>query len=206
MRNSRVASGTREKSTGKAKLVQSTTPPPLGWDTSDEQEIDRRRWRGSTDIVGIEALEPDAPYFGTFRVRSTSGSDYDVEIRSLTDRKNSCGCADWNVNGLGTCKHIEGALEWLRRRGKRAFAAAAALGNPRIEIYPAPDGSVTFHVLPAAGGTMGKDYSHLIDADGRLAGDPLEAFDRMQAALADRPAYRGAPGRRTPPPQTPDRA
>ena len=183
-----MASSVRKKSIGKAKLVQDKVPPPLGWDTSDEEEIDRRRWRGSTDIVSVEALEPDVPYFGTYRVRSTSGNHYDVEIRSLADRSNSCGCADWNLNGLGTCKHIEGTLEWLRRRGKRAFAAAAILGNPRSEIYPAPDGTAALYVLPAAADATGTGYSHLIAPDGRLAGDPLETLDRLRAALADRPA------------------
>jgi len=187
MWSDRVAPKTRKKFAGKAKLVQDRAPSPQGWNTSDEEEIDRRRWRGSTDIVGVEALEPDVPYFGTYRVRSTSGNQYDVEIRSLTDRKNSCGCADWNVNSLGTCKHIEGTLEWLRRRGKRAFAAASALGNPRIEIYPAPDGAVAIDVLPAAGDIVGNGYSHLIGPDGRLAGDPLESLGHLRASLADRP-------------------
>ncbi len=67
-----------------------------------------RRWRGRTEIVAIEALEPEQPIFGTFRVRSGSGSSYDVEIRSLDGLTNSCGCIDHRVNGLGTCKHIEG--------------------------------------------------------------------------------------------------
>ncbi|MGZ8403932.1 MAG: hypothetical protein ACXWVR_11910 [Rhodoplanes sp.] len=29
-----------------------------------------RRWRGRTEIVAIEALEPEQPIFGAFRVRS----------------------------------------------------------------------------------------------------------------------------------------
>ena len=48
----------------------------------------------------------------------------EVEIRSLDRPLNSCGCADHWVNGLGTCKHIEGVLARLRLRGVREFAAA----------------------------------------------------------------------------------
>jgi len=100
-------------------------PPALiGWLSSDAEEIERRRWRGRTEVGRIEALEPDAPYFGSFRVPSTGGGNYEVEIRSLDQPLNSCGCADHRVNGLGTCKHIERVLARLRPRDVRAFTAA----------------------------------------------------------------------------------
>src|SRR5436189_2524884 len=86
-------------------------PPPLqGWRTTDEDEIAMRRWRGRTEILAVEALEPAQPVFGTFRVHSGSGGFYEVEIRDLDDLHNSCGCIDHRANGLGTCKHIEGVL------------------------------------------------------------------------------------------------
>src|SRR5262249_4786409 len=110
-------------------------PPVLGWRTSDEDELNLRRWRGRTEIAGIEILEPEHGPFGTFRVRSSSGSAYDVEIRDLADRNNSCGCIDHRVNGLGTCKHIEGILAALRtKRGASNFKAASA-APPRVEIF-----------------------------------------------------------------------
>ena len=94
-----------------------------------------RRWRGSTEIVAIEELESAYPFFGTFRAQSGGGGFYEVEIRSLEGFANSCGCVDHRVNGLGTCKHIEGVLAALRRRSARAFREAAARGIPRIEIF-----------------------------------------------------------------------
>jgi hypothetical protein len=120
----------RRKGQTRARRVLDRAPPLQGWLSNDEDEIERRRWRGQTEITGVEALEPAHPYFGAFRVRSASGGSYEVELRSLTKRLNPCGCADHRVNGLGTCKHIEGVLAALRRRGKRAFAAAARQGNP----------------------------------------------------------------------------
>ena len=65
-----------------------------GWRTTDEDEIALRRWRGRTDIVAIEALEPEHAFFGTFRAQSGSGNSYEVEIRSLDAPRNSCGCID----------------------------------------------------------------------------------------------------------------
>jgi SNF2-related domain/Helicase conserved C-terminal domain len=109
-------------------------PAPQGWRTSDAEEIELRRWRGRTEIMAVEALEREE-IFGTFRARSDTGSAYEVEIRSLHEPINSCGCIDHRVNGLGTCKHIEGALEALRRRDARALRDAAAAGSARVEIF-----------------------------------------------------------------------
>ena len=125
---------------GRARAILDRPPAPQGWNTSDEEEIALRRWRGRTEITALEALEPiDAkdgpPIFGTFRIRSESGSTYEVEIRSLDRHTNSCGCIDHRVNGLGTCKHIEGVIAVLERQGARAFNQARAAGSSRVEIF-----------------------------------------------------------------------
>ncbi len=109
----------------KARAVLDRPPPVQGWRTTDEDEVALRRWRGCTEIVAIEEMEPAQPFFGTFRAQSGSGGFYEVEIRSLNGFANSCGCIDHRVNGLGTCKHIEGVLAALRRRSATAFRAAA---------------------------------------------------------------------------------
>jgi superfamily II DNA or RNA helicase len=118
----------------RAKRVE-RPPAFLGWLSSDAEEIERRRWRGKTEVGRIEALEPDQALFGSFRVSSAGGSRYEVEIRALDQPLNSCGCADHRVNGLGTCKHIEGVLAQLRRRGAGAFAEALRQGGRRIELF-----------------------------------------------------------------------
>src|SRR5580704_19585931 len=119
----------------RARAVLDRPPGPQGWRTTDDDEIALRRWRGTTDIVAIEAVEAEHPIFGTFRTRSETGGSYEVEIRTLDGLHNSCGCIDHRVNGLGTCKHIEGVLAALRRRGVKAFRAAAAEGSARVELY-----------------------------------------------------------------------
>ena len=168
-------------------------PPLLGWLTSDADEIALRRWRGSTEIIAIETLEPDHPVFGTFRAQSgSSGAWYEVEVRSLDTFINSCDCIDHRVNGLGTCKHIEGVLAALRQRGARKFRAAAAEGSLRAEVFldrrgePAPAVS-----WPAAGGKEGdtarRFLAPFLSADGTLArdGDTIRAlFSAWHAAPA----------------------
>jgi hypothetical protein len=126
----------------KAKAVLERPALPPGWLTSDENEIGLRRWRGRTEILSVAALEAAHPCYGTFRTESASGGSYEVEIRSLDAFANSCGCIDYRVNGLGTCKHIEGTLAALAhgkdfRRAKAAGSPGTPRtpGSPRVEVF-----------------------------------------------------------------------
>ena len=176
-----------KKQTKARKVLQK--PPILGWKTSDSDEIELRRWRGRTEIAQIEALEPNLGPYGTFRARSSGGGLYEVEICDLKDRTNSCGCADHRVNGLGTCKHIEGVLFALRKRlGARAFAAAAARGSPRVEVFLRRDGDPA----PSLGGSPPIEEAiallhPFLDEDGKL-GSGSETVARLLEAVPGAPA------------------
>jgi hypothetical protein len=122
------------RKTKAAKVLE--RPPAQGWATSDEEEIDLRRWRGQTEIGAVVAAVANRGFFGDYHVKSSSGDGgYDVEIRSLDGFANSCGCIDHRVNSLGTCKHIEGVLAAIKRRKARAFRDAAREGSPWVEIF-----------------------------------------------------------------------
>ena len=161
----------------KARVVLGRPPPLQGWRTTDDDEIALRRWRGCTEIIAIEALEPKQRYFGAFRVQSGSGGFYEVEIRDLDTFGNSCSCIDHRANGLGTCKHIEGVLAALRQRSRRAFREAAARGNPRVEVFLDRRGAATPALLWPAGdrrhaNAVSRWLAAFIESDGTLAGDP----------------------------------
>ncbi len=163
-------------------------PSLIGWLSSDAEEIERRRWRGRTEIGRIEALEPDATYFGSFRVPSTSGGSYEVEIRSIDQPLNSCGCPDHRVNGLGTCKHIEGVLARLRLRGVRAFAAAQRAKSPRAELFVSRCGDPVPRLLwpadPAAATAARTTLAPFLSADGSLASIAPERVAALVHALS----------------------
>ena len=175
----------------KARAVLDRPPPLQGWRTTDDDEIALRRWRGRTEIVAIEALEPEYPFFGTFRVQSGSGGFYEVEIRSLDGFVNSCGCIDHRANGLGTCKHIEGVLAALRQRNAKAFREAAARGNPRVEVFlDRRDAATPALMWPGGDGRHANAVSawlaSFIEPDGTLACDP----SKVEALVS---AWRVAP-------------
>ena len=183
--------GTKRRVAEKARAVLDRPPPPQGWRTTDDDEIALRRWRGRTEIVAIEALEPGQPFFSAFRVQSGSGGFYDVEIRDLDGFNNSCGCIDHRANGLGTCKHIEGVLAALRQRNAKVFREAAAQGTPRIEVFLDRRGAATPALMWPAGGCRHASAASawlaaFIEPDGALAGDP----NKVEALVS---AWRVAP-------------
>jgi hypothetical protein len=159
---------------------------PPGWLTSDDDEIALRRWRGRTEIVSVKALEPDRPYFGTFRAQSANGSSYDVEIRSFDDPVNSCGCIDYRVNGLGTCKHIEGTMAAIARGRAKSFRAAKAAGSHHVEVFLDRRSAAMPAVMWPAGGTersfkLARDWLRdYLAADGALTRDP----ERIEALIS----------------------
>jgi len=178
----------------RARVVLDRPPQPQGWNTTDEEEIALRRWRGRTEIGAIEELEPRQPIFGTFRVRSESGSSYEVEIRSLDSATNSCGCIDQRVNRLGTCKHIEGVLAALRRQDGAAFDEAAAAGNARVEIFlDRREATRPTLLWPAARGgarsgrTMRDWLRPFLKPAGEIVADPARVA-ALVAALPSAPA------------------
>ena len=102
-------------------------PTFKGWISTDADEIKRREWRGRTEIDQVVALDSVREPFCDYRVTSSTGNDYTVELRSLKERVNSCECRDFSGNGLGTCKHIEGVVRRVRNRRQ--------VSSPRVEAY-----------------------------------------------------------------------
>jgi len=126
---------TAKKNTKKRSTKKRTAHTFQGWRTSDLDEIERRRQRGAVEPYRIETLVSEYPFYSDYRVHSSSGGSYDVEIRSLTEPLNACGCPDHAVNRLGTCKHIEAVLHKLAKGKKRLFQIAAAQSSPLVEIF-----------------------------------------------------------------------
>jgi superfamily II DNA or RNA helicase len=176
------------KKGGIARRVIDRPPSFVGWRSSDEEEIARRLWRGRTEVLAAEALASADPFFGAYRVRSASGASYEVEIRSLVTRENSCGCVDHAVNGLGTCKHIEGALQALRRGRPRQFDQAARRGCPWADVYVRRQGEPEARLQwPADQALAARLREHLggwFTDEGVLRGTPREALAAVRRAAA----------------------
>src|SRR3989441_1871846 len=176
------------------RSLRALAPRPVGWRTTDADEIALRRERATSELMHVKSLEPSEPVFATFAVRSPSGACYEVEVRSLSERANSCSCPDFRTNGLATCKHVEAVIARLRRTQAGRSALERADRSPRVEVFvrrmgEEPDVVFVFpkRRLPAA---VAGILSRYVDRDGRLQGDPAEAvpalvrdLDRHQAVV-----------------------
>ena len=87
--------------------LRAKLPSSHDWRTTDEEEIDKRRYRAQTEQMRVRNLDPQYPVYSNFEVKSLSGLSYVVEIRSVSARRFSCNCVDFRINALGTCKHVE---------------------------------------------------------------------------------------------------
>src|SRR5215213_724689 len=174
-----------------AKAVTQKEEKPLrlrGWLSTDEEEIERRRERAQVEPLAVEAIQDGDPVVGTFRVGSGEGSAYEVEIRSLTQRDNSCGCPDYLVNSLGTCKHIETVLARVGRRSRTQPS------SPRVEVFLRRSGERPEVRIQWPEGSEGSEpspvrplLSRFFTAEGRLRGNPATALPALARVIGVAP-------------------
>jgi len=181
---------TTKKRAKKRSSKKQKSPVFQGWRTTDEEEIARRRHRGATESFSIQANTSHHPYYGNYSVRSSSGGDYDVEIRSLHETNNSCGCPDYAVNQLGTCKHIEAVLHKLSKQGKRRFNVAANKNSPLVEIF-LNQRDDRIHIQWPQQSRSGTKIRKLLDpffsADNTLLNDACSAIPTLQRKVSGAP-------------------
>jgi hypothetical protein len=153
-------------------VMKPKVPSPHNWKTTDEDEIARRILRARAESLRVRNLGARYPIFSNFAVTSGSGLTYSVEIRSVSQRRSSCNCVDFRINGLGTWKHVEAVLSYLEARHARLFDQAQDNGSPRIDVVPDHVGGAlrienTSVKLPPSLG-------RLVDSEGRLIRDDVE--------------------------------
>ena len=144
-----------------------------------EQQISERRERGRNAIARILA-KPDGQPFGDYKVQSSSGKSYRVAMRGPGLFENFCSCPDFAVNTLGTCKHIEGLLERLRkrhgsalerRRRERVRASVSLHYGDRLQVRLRLPASPSDALVALAG--------QYFDHEGVLLEEHYGKFDRV---------------------------
>jgi len=155
-----------------------------------DEAVEERVRRGRSEVI-VEHLSGD-PWFGTWKARSVdagsrSRGGYMVQIRSLGERTNLCGCPDFATNLLGTCKHVEAVLHQLRKRDGERFQALVEAGPPVAMIALAWDAEPepTVVVQWGARGPVA-DLAGRFDGDGRLVGALPDAIHQLEQTLTGR--------------------
>ena len=159
-------------------------PSPHDWRTTDTDELNKRRLRAREESLVISNSDPSHPVFSNFRVKSGSGLTYSVEVRDVNQRQFACDCVDFRINGLGTCKHVEGVLLHLEARFRHLFSTARKKGSDRLEVV-VDSSADTLRVL-GGNGALPRPVGKWFSADGRLAnGSPEAALAALKQLKED---------------------
>ncbi len=165
--------------------AQLQVPPAHNWRTTDQDEINRRRERAHSEQFRILNEDPRHPIFSNFKVSSSSGMSYLVEIRDIANRQFACQCVDFCINGLGTCKHVEAVLLYLGARFKKLFQTAQSNGSSRLDVLPDPaNGSLR---LAGLQGTLPSPLRAWFKTDGShrngAVEETLAQVERLQSSV-----------------------
>ncbi len=159
-------------------------PHATDWRTTDQDEINRRVLRAREENPPTRNLDPRHPIYSNFEVKSGSGVTYEVEVRDLEKRQFGCTCTDFQINGLGTCKHVEAVLLRLQAKSKKAFLVARTSGSPRIDLVP--DAERPALVVERNRAALPRTLGKWFDAEGRMPVENAADFRTDLAALAGR--------------------
>jgi SNF2 family DNA or RNA helicase len=89
---------------------------------SRQRQIEVRRERARRELPRYRITDTNpGELLSLYKVKSSSGYTYDVEVRNPFELENRCSCPDYESNGLGTCKHIEAVLIHLEREHPQEF-------------------------------------------------------------------------------------
>lgn len=158
-------------------------PQVRGWATTDEDELEFRRERARRESMRVKAEggSPEDP-FRNYVVSHAEGKhtvSYRVEIRSLVEAVNTCSCPDFAKNGLGTCKHIERALQTARRMAKKGDQV-----SPRGEIFMRRDPwEVVFRAGKGLKPALAERVGRLFSSEGVLLDGSSAGLSALLAAI-----------------------
>jgi superfamily II DNA or RNA helicase len=170
----------RAKKKGQPRLSRMRKPEDM---SLEAWQRELRRQFGPEQPMKLTNLG-DAPVFSEFEVYNPqSKGQYRVRIRGERSGENHCTCPDFRTNNLGTCKHIEFALDRLRRKrgGKKALAEGYQPPFSEVYLHYGAEREVRFRPGSECSRKLAQLAAAYFDADGRLAEDAFRRFDRFVA-------------------------
>lgn len=149
-----------------------------------QEQIERRRKRGAEELAKI-VNRGRHPVYSTFEVTSASEQTYTVQIRSLTERLNTCTCPDYRTNTIGTCKHIEGVLANLQDEFADHWDAYVREAPAITQVYVHHAARTTIrHTLPLPNNRRLRELlTRYFDADSVLQGKITQSLPALLGEL-----------------------
>src|SRR5437879_1582821 len=148
-----------------------------------EEQISARQQRARKAIQNI-VTGPAGQAYGDYVVKSASGKEYRVAMRGPSLFENFCSCADFAVNTLGTCKHIEALLLCLHRRFGRSFDRQRyQRTRASLSLHYGDTLNVRLRLPSEPSADLRKVVSDYFDSNGFLLKDHLRRFEQVLEKL-----------------------
>jgi superfamily II DNA or RNA helicase len=148
-----------------------------------EEQIAERQQRARKTIESI-LTGPVGQAYGDYVVKSASGREYRVAMRGPSLFENFCSCADFAVNTLGTCKHIEALLLRLHHRfGRSLDRQQYQRTRASLSLHYGDTLNVRVRLPSQPSSDLQKIVSEYFDADGFLRTDNLQRFEEVLEKL-----------------------
>ncbi|HUP27534.1 MAG TPA: SNF2-related protein, partial [Chloroflexia bacterium] len=139
----------------------------LGTMIAREVAVEARRSRARREFFRIEHASPstrgnpESKFLGLYRITGENNREYDVLVRDPNPEHhvNRCSCLDYESNNLGTCKHVEAVLGYIRRKHAPQLRAAKPrlLEVNRLTVY------ITLRYVGDGTWTAAPVYDHALD-------------------------------------------
>jgi hypothetical protein len=148
-----------------------------------EEQIAARQQRARKTIEAI-LTGPVGQAYGDYVVKSASGREYRVAMRGPSLFENFCSCADFAVNTLDTCKHIEALLLRLHHRfGRSLDRQQYQRTRASLSLQYGDTLNVRVRLPSQPSSDLQKIVSEYFDADGFLRTDNLQRFEEVLEKL-----------------------
>lgn len=155
-----------------------------GWKTTDADEVERRRRRAESEGLKVRPAAAGSAFYGAYFVQSREDRSYRVEFRSAERMINSCDCRDYEVNGLGTCKHIEAVHRHLSHKRAPARRPTTEVYLDRRDQYGGgPKVRVRWADRLRADAPARHVIGAFFGAGDALVGEPTDAIPALQRAI-----------------------
>lgn len=149
--------------------------------TLEEWQIELRRQIAREGSLRLKNVGGH-PLFSTFEVKNKkTGRIYRVVIRGQSPGINYCSCPDFEINTLGTCKHIESVLRFLGRNkeNRKLLKKGYVSEHSSVTLRYGSMRQIFFSFGTRAGPELKKLAGRYFDADGYLTPEGFHRFDEF---------------------------
>lgn len=153
--------------------------------TLEDWQIALRRQIAQDRLLRFKNVGPH-PLFSTFEVRNIkTGRTYRVVIRGQSLGVNYCSCSDFEVNTLGTCKHIESVLHRLGRKkeNRELLRKGYVSEHSSVTLRYGVKRRVFFSCGRKSGPALTKLVKFYFDSEGYLTEQGFQRFDEFMESV-----------------------